>query len=235
MSQKLTCICIDDEFPALKLIELYCSKIPTVNLIQSFSDSGEALEFIKKNKVDLAIMDIQMPKINGIDFYKQLNQITQKETVGIFISANPSFAIDAYEIDILDFILKPASFERFEKAISKVHDFINIQNNKTENYLTLKQDFLSEKVKVSDISYVEGSGEYIKIIVNTSQNQTKSFMHFQRLKDFEIEYAKYGFVRIHKSYLILKENILNSSFSSVTLKNGKNLPLGRVYKDNLKN
>ncbi len=176
-----------------------------------------------------------MPKINGIDFYKQLNQITQKETVGIFISANPSFAIDAYEIDILDFILKPASFERFEKAISKVHDFINIKNNKSENYLTLKQDFLSEKVKISDISYVEGSGEYIKIIVNTSQNQTKTFMQFQRLKDFEIEYAKYGFVRIHKSYLILKENILISSFSSVTLKNGKNLPLGRVYKDNLKN
>lgn len=221
MSSKLNCICIDDELPALKLIETYCDKIPEINLMESFHEPIKALEFIKNNRVDLAIMDIQMPQLNGLEFYKQLD----KNTLGIFISANPVYAIDAYEIDIIDFILKPASFERFEKAINKVLNFLDIK----EDYLTIKEDYISKKIKISDISYVEAAGEYLKIVTSS-----KSYMQFQRLKDFEAENMHFGFIRIHKSYLVLKEKIYSSNFSSVTLDNGKILPLGRVYKDVLK-
>jgi two-component system, LytTR family, response regulator LytT len=222
---KLDCICLDDELPALKLIEAYCKKIPSVNLLQSFNGSEKALLFIKNNSIDLAIMDIQMTGINGIDFFKQIN----KNTLGIFISANPDFALQAFEIDIIDFILKPATFERFEKAINKAIEFHKIKNDKSENYITVKHDYISKKIKISEIIFVESAGEYIKIVTTE-----KSYMQFQRLKDFEEENAKYGFIRIHKSYLTLKNNIVSSNFNLVKLNNGVELPVGRVYKESLK-
>ena len=223
MESKITCICVDDELPALKLIETYCVKNPNLELLKAFNDSEKALQFLKENKVDLVILDIQMPKINGIEFYK----LIKEKSIGIFISANPNFAIDAFEINIIDFILKPASFERFEKAINKVLDFVKIRNN--EKFITIKQDYLSENISLKMIDYIEGSGEYLKIVTSK-----KSYLIFQRMKDFEQEHGKLGFVRIHKSYLTLKENIQSSNFSSVTLQSGKILPLGRVYKSILK-
>ncbi len=225
-------------------METYCKNSNEINLLGSFSDVENALDFIKNNEktknetnIDLAIMDIQMPKMNGIDFFKQIN----KNILGIFISANPNFAIDAYDIDIVDFILKPASFERFEKGIRKANDFLKIKNNEIENYLensienyiTVKQDYISKKIQISEINYVEGAGEYIKIITDQ-----KNYLIFQRLKDFEEQYAKNGFIRVHKSYLVLKTNIQSATFNTITLKNktgnSLELPLGRVYKDNLK-
>jgi two-component system, LytTR family, response regulator LytT len=232
MTNQLNCICLDDELPALKLLETYCKHCNEINLLATFSDAEKALEFIKNNeksKIDLAIMDIQMPKINGIDFFKQINE----DILGIFISANPNFAVDAYDIDIVDFILKPASFERFEKGIKKASDFLKIKNtepeNSIQNYITIKQDYISKKIKISEINYVEGAGEYIKIITDE-----KNYLIFQRLKDFEEQYAKNGFIRIHKSYLVLKENIKNVTFNEVTLKNTLKLPLGRVYRNEIK-
>lgn len=224
MSYKVNCICLDDELPALRLIENYCKKIPEINLLQSFSNPEKALEFIQANKdVDLAIMDIQMPGINGVDFYKKIN----KNILGIFISANSNYAIQAYEIDIVDFIQKPATFERFEKAYNKVNDFLKIRQTEPENYITVKHDYISKKIKLSDIQFVEGAGEYIKIV--TAQ---KTYMQFQRLKDFEEENLKNGFIRIHKSYLVLKQHIVSYKSNTVVLKNGENLPIGRVYKGN---
>ena len=221
MVSKLTCICIDDELPALKLMEAYCNKIQEINLLQCFNDPLQALEFLKNNSVDLAIIDIQMPSLDGIEFFKEVKD----KVVGIFISANPSFALRAFELDIIDYILKPASFSRFEKAINKVIKFLNME----ENFILVKSEYISEKIKVSEINYVEGFGEYLKIITTE-----KTYLQLERMKDFELKYAKFGFIRIHKSYLIRKEMIQSSNFLSVTLLNGKSLPLGRVYKNNLK-
>ncbi|MDX2174543.1 MAG: LytTR family DNA-binding domain-containing protein [Bacteroidota bacterium] len=224
MSYKVNCICLDDELPALRLIETYCKKIPEINLLQSFSNPEKALEFIKaNNNIDIAIIDIQMSGINGVDFYKKIN----KNILGIFISANSNYAIQAYEIDIVDFIQKPATFERFEKAYNKANNFLKIKQTEPENYITVKHEYISKKIKLSDIQFIEGSGEYIKIV--TAQ---KTYLQFQRLKDFEEENLKNGFIRIHKSYLVLKQHIVSYKSNTVVLKNGENLPIGRVYKGN---
>lgn len=210
----------------MKLMENYCRQIPALNLLQSFNDPREALLFVQNNEVDLVILDIQMPRLDGIDFFKQVND----RVLGIFISANPEYAIHAYEIDIIDFILKPASLARFERAIQKALEILAIKNNRSDDkYILVKEDFLTKKVRVADIACVQGSGEYLKIVT-----REKSYLVFQRMKDFEEKYASYGFVRIHKSYLVLKESVVGQSFNTVKLKNGMELPLGRAYKESLK-
>jgi two-component system, LytTR family, response regulator LytT len=226
MGNKIKCICLDDELPALKLIESYCHKLDSVlALVGAFNDPVKALKFVSENDVDLTIMDIQMPQLNGVDFYKKLD----KNILGIFISANPDFALIAYEIDIIDFILKPATFARFEKAVRKVQDFVELRQKNHENYITVKQDYLSRQIKVSEILYLEGAGEYVKIVT-----QAKNYMQYTRLKDLEEEFGKFGFIRIHKSFLVPKKNIASAQFNRVTLTNGTELPVGRTYKDGLK-
>jgi two-component system, LytTR family, response regulator LytT len=226
MGNKIKCICLDDEFPALKLIESYCQKLHTdLELVGAFNDPVKALQFIRQNEVDLTIMDIQMPQLNGVDFYKKIDQ----HILGIFISANPDFALIAYEIDIIDFILKPATFVRFEKAIRKVQDFIEFRQRNRENYFTVKQDYLSRQIKISEILYLEGAGEYVKIVT-----QAKHYMQYARLKDLEVQFERFGFIRIHKSFLVPKKNIESAYFNRITLTNGIELPVGRIYKEGLK-
>lgn len=226
MALKMNCICLDDELPALKLMEDYCRQLPEIHLLRSFNDTAEALDFVRSANVDLVILDIQMPGLDGIDFFRQVSD----RCLGIFISANPAYAVEAFEIDIVDFILKPASFARFEKAVRKAAGIFEVKQNRAdENYILVKEDFLTKKVRVSDIACVQGSGEYLKIIT-----PEKNYLVFQRMKDFEEKYARYGFVRIHKSYLVLKESIVSQNFNSIKLKNGMELPLGRAYKELLK-
>jgi two-component system, LytTR family, response regulator LytT len=226
MDNKIKCICLDDELPALKLMESYCHKLESdLELTGTFNDPLKALQFIEQNKVDLAIMDIQMPQLNGVDFYKKLD----RHILGIFISANPDFALMAYEIDIIDFILKPATFARFEKAICKVQDFVELRQKNQENYITVKQDYLSRQIKVSEILYLEGAGEYVKIVT-----QAKNYMQYARLKDLEAEFERFGFIRIHKSFLVPKNNIESAYFNRITLIGGIELPVGRIYKEGLK-
>ncbi len=226
MGNKIKCICLDDELPALKLIESYCKKLESdLELMGAFNDSVKALHFISQNEIDLAIMDIQMPQLNGVDFYKKLD----KNILGIFISANPDFALVAYEIDIIDFILKPATFVRFEKAIRKVQDFAELKQKNGEDYFTIKHDYLSRQIKISEILYLEGAGEYVKIVT-----QGKQYMQYARLKDLESKFEQYGFIRIHKSFLVPKNSIVSAQFNRITLANGAELPVGRIYKDVLK-
>lgn len=225
MDYKLKCICIDDELPALSLLEDYCIRHPALSWAASFSDPLSALEFLEKKPVDLAIMDIQMPGLNGVDFFKKINT----STLGIFISANPAFAQQAYEIDVIDFILKPVTYSRFEKAISKALDFYKIKISSNNSYLTVKHNYLSRKIPFSDIIFIEGAGEYIKIV--TAQ---KTYMQLMRLKDFEDNFQNQGFVRVHKSFIVPKANIASCSFNSLTLNTGQKLPVGRAYNQALK-
>lgn len=224
--KKLKTICVDDEFPALQLIAEYATQNEQIDLLGKFNSATEALSFLQQEQIDLLISDIQMPGLDGITLLHEL----QNKPMCIYITADPSKAVTAYELDVIDYLVKPVSVERFAKAIKKAleyHTFIKKSEEKPD-YLMIKSDYRIHKIAIADIKRVEGMGEYIKIVT-----PHKNYSLLKRMSEFEKEYEEYGFVRIHKSYLVVRSQILSHKSGEILLKNGDKLPVGRVYKSNL--
>ncbi len=223
---QLNTICVDDELPALQLLTEYCKQNSLIHLLNSFNNSADALDYFSLQKIDLLISDIQMPYLNGLDLLQQLSP----KPMCIFVTADPSKAVKAYELDVIDYLVKPVTIERFNKAINKALEYKSFIKKETLNinYIMFKADYKINKVNIADINWVEGMGEYIKIITNH-----KKYTLLQRLTDFENQYKQLGFIRIHKSYLVLKQNISSTKSNTVILNSGESLPVGRVYKVNL--
>lgn len=222
--KQLTAIYVDDELPALELIKDYCLNIPEIDLIQCFTDPVQAMEFLKEHTVDLLILDIEMPELSGVEFAKKL----EKKQLIIFITADPTHAVQAFELDVIDYLVKPVFPERLAKAVKKAVDIYSFQeSNKDSNYLVFKSDYMMNRLQKDEVLWVEGSGEYIKIVT-----RFKSYMVLRRLSDFIESHSAMGFVRIHRSYIVLKENIKSHNSQMVVLKDGSQLPVGRSYKVN---
>jgi two-component system response regulator LytT len=222
----LNAIYVDDELPALELIKNYCKEIPEINLTACFTRAEQAIEFIKNNPVDLLILDIEMPEISGIELAK----IVHPDKLVIFITADPTHAAQAYELDVIDYLVKPVFPERLTKAVRKALDFFSFQeSSNAKDYIIVKADYMINKILITDIQWIEGFGEYLKIMT-----RFKQYMVLQRLSDFSEKNIKLGFIRIHKSYIVQRENIRSYNSQFVVLKDGKQLPIGRTYKDNLK-
>lgn len=223
----LQTIAVDDEYPALELIKTYCSNLKGINLLNTFNDPENAILFLNQNEVDLLILDINMPNINGIELLKS----TKNNSLCIFITAEEQHAAKAFELDVIDYLIKPISFERFEKAITKAKEYYLFKNAKDtiEDFIMFKSDYIINKIKLNDIHWIEGFGEYLKIV-----SRYKNHMVLERMTKFEEMHRHLGFIRIHKSYLILKDHIASFNSRTVLLKNGKELPIGRTYKNNLK-
>jgi len=221
----LKAICVDDESPALSLIKKYAVDIPELELLDCFNRAADAIEFLKHKEVDLLILDIQMPIISGIEMVKMI----QDQKMVIFITADPSHAAQAFDLDVIDYLVKPVLPERFNKAVQKALDYSKYLDTNFEfEYIVFKSDYMINKLKIEEIQWVEGYGEYLKIIT-----RFKQYMVLQRLTDFLEKYQQLGFVRIHKSYIILRNTIASYSSQLVILKSGKQLPIGRTFKDNI--
>jgi len=224
---KLKTVCVDDELPSLKLLREYCEMLPGIALVKSFSDSKDAISFLEKTKVDLLLLDIKMPGFTGLELLKSINY----KPLCIFITADANYAVQAYELDVIDYLIKPASFSRFEKSVEKAIDYKRFISYKDvdDKIIMFKANQMIQRMRLEDILWVEGFGEYIKLV-----GRFKNFTLLQRLVDFAEQYAYLGFIRIHKSYLVLAQDIESFSSSTVKLKQGQELPIGRVYKDNVK-
>jgi len=223
--RNLKAICVDDEFPALELIAQYCEQIPEIDLVGSFNRAEDAILFLEINEVDLLILDIQMPEMSGVEL---LNKVSP-DKLCIFITADPGHAVTAYELDVIDYLIKPVLKERFTKAIMKAIDYRKyLENSNEEEYIVFKSDYMINKVRVDHIEWIEGYGEYVKII-----SRFKKYLVLLRFADFLEKYKHLGFIRIHKSYIVLKQNIQSYNSQLVVLKNGKELPVGRTFKGNL--
>jgi len=223
--KKLKTILIDDEFPALKQLEHHAAQISQLEVVGSYSNSLEAYTAIKNEAVDLILSDIQMPQMNGIDLIQKI----PSNCLAIFFTANPSYALKAFDFNVIDYVVKPYTSVRFNKAINKVIDLINISENQIQQqYIVFKSDFLTHKVLIDQIKYVEGYGEYIKII--TSQ---KVYLVLSRLNDFEEKHKEKGFIRIHKSFIVQKQKIVSYAHQMVKLSDGNELPVGRIFKNNI--
>jgi two-component system, LytTR family, response regulator len=228
---KISCIAIDDEPLALDIIKDYTEKVPFLELQATFDNAMDSLEYLRKNSVDLLFLDIQMEELTGI----QLLNILKEKPFVIFTTAYDRFAVKGFELDAIDYLLKPISFERFIKAVDKVYDRLERKNEQpilketvshtlSEDYFFVKTEFHLEKLKFSDILYIEGMGDYL--MIHTSAKKIMTLHSFKKAEDILPEG---NFCRVHKSYLVALDKI--ESIERNRIKIGSTLiPISETYR-----
>ncbi|RFZ90095.1 DNA-binding response regulator [Mucilaginibacter conchicola] len=220
----LTAIAIDDEPLALKAITILCEQIPFVRLAATFTRPTEAIGYLHSEKIDLIFLDIRMPDITGIDFVNSLS----KPVMVIFTTAYSEYAVQCFELDAVDYLLKPFSFARLLKACSKAADLHVLRSESTRptafrKSLFVKSGYEQVKVILDDILYIESLGNYVqfictngKVVSRLTMNETADLL------------PKENFLRIHRSYLVAKSIITKVDKQTVWLKD-KALPIGEVF------
>lgn len=225
---KIRCIAVDDEPLALELIEQNIRAVKEFDLIGCFSSPKKALDFIKENKVDLIFLDIQMPSLTGMQLSREIDPSHQV----IFTSAFDHYALESYEVNALDYLLKPIDRSRFNMACQKAIDYFKrTRNGPLDEKLVINSEHEKLLIAPADIIYVEGLKDYVKIHL---QSASKPVLTRMNLKTFETTYGSGIFLRIHKSYLINKTKLMSSGTKCITLTGNIELPVGEVYKQDLK-
>ncbi len=231
---KIKCIAVDDEPLALDIIKDYCSRVPYLDLIKTFDNALHALDYIKNNKFDLMFLDIQMDELTGI----QLLNILKNKPYVIFTTAYPNYAVQGFELDVVDYLLKPISFERFIKAVDKVYEKLQLEylqksslNTKTDagvkdDYFFVKSEFHYEKIFIKDILYIEGMGDYLRIV--TPNKRIMTLLNFKKMEDMLPED---NFCRVHKSYIIALDKIESLERNHIKISD-KSIPISETYRKN---
>ncbi|HLZ86613.1 MAG TPA: LytTR family DNA-binding domain-containing protein [Puia sp.] len=228
---KLNCIIVDDEYLAIRILEDYCLRVPSVTVLRSFKDPLLAMEFLRKNVVDLLFLDIQMPRLSGVDMAAAFADIDGKRPRVVFTTAAGDFAVKAFDLEALDYLVKPISFQRFEKAIRKAEETLSSPDLTTpQDFLLLKSDHRTLRVALDEIILIEGLNEYVKV-----HTPDKRIVTLAALKDLEARLPGSRFVRIHKSYIVSLSHIRWWNTSEVEITGGMRLPIGRVYKEQFLN
>ena len=227
----LNCIAIDDEPLALEIISDYISKIPFLNLLRTFDNAIDSVDYIKKNKIDLMFLDVQMEELTGIQLIHALRERPQV----ILTTAHDSYAIEGFELDVADYLLKPISFERFLKSVDKVYNKLRPSGNEsngnmtiaspTESFIFIKTENRLQKVSFNDILFIEGQGDYLKVVTTTAR-----IMTLQNFKKFESTLPADNFLRVHKSYLVAIDKIESITRNRIKIGNTI-IPVSDSYKD----
>lgn len=222
----LKCIAIDDEPLALKLIEGYISRVSTLELIQTFDDAVSGAEFLRNNKVDILFLDINMPDISGVDLARSL---ANKPFI-IFTTAYKKFAYEGFELEAVDYLLKPIEFSRFSKAVQKATALYQQKNQvkAPENeFLFVRSEYRMLKIDINTIEYIEGLEDYIKIHIINS----KPVLTLMTMKSAMEKLPASKFKRIHRSYIIATGKVVSILNKKVTLASSKELPVSDTYID----
>lgn len=219
----INCIAIDDEPLALQLITEYASKIDFINLQRTFSDTDEAKVWMQDNTVDLVFLDIQMPDINGVQFYKSL----EKKPQVIFTTAYSEYAVDGFNVDAIDYLLKPFEPERFLKAVQKAREYLEFLSSQELQMASIfiKVDYQLMKINLKEIDLIEGVDDYIRIYV-----KPKPVLALMTLKSLQEKLPALEFIRIHRSYIIPIGKIESFGKNKVKV-NGREIPIGSSYGD----
>lgn len=224
----IKCIIIDDEPIAIEYLREYVNTIPELLLTGTYQNAKEALPLIQNQEVDLIFIDIEMPEISGLEFVKTL----ETAPAIIFTTAYPQYAVEGFNLNAVDYLLKPIGLERFKQAIQKVHKEISIQAGlqPIENkFIFLKNGYKSEKIDIQDIIFIAGNKEYATYYTKSGRTYLKN----ERLKNLEKDYQPYGFIRIHKSYLINTRYIKKIFNNNVEIQ-GETIPIGRAYRKQIR-
>lgn len=221
--KKIKCIIVDDEPLAVSLLENYVEKIPFLELVFSSENPIEALEFIQKNEADVVFLDIQMPEITGINFMK----IVGDKMKYILTTAYAEYALEGYEHNVVDYLLKPISFERFNKSILKVQERFPFEEVKELNHFYVKSSGQQHRINFDDILYVESIKDYVNI-----KTEAQEYIVLDTLKSLENQLPE-NFSRVHKSFILNVNAIKSLSSKKIILNSGHEVPIGDMYKSNL--
>jgi len=236
----LKCIAVDDEPLALDIIEDYVSKVPFLELVKRTENAIEALQLVQAGGIDLVFLDIQMPDLTGIQFLK----IANGKANYILTTAYSQYALESYDLNVSDYLLKPIAFDRFYKAVEKVHNQMQkaepvaapeppqIQSiaavpaqQQVQDFIFVKTEHKIQKIQLDDILYIEGLKDYISIFTKTERVIT-----LQNMKKMEETLPKGDFIRVHKSYIIALDKIESIERSRIAIA-GKTIPVGDTYRD----
>ncbi len=240
-----TCIIIEDEPLARNLMEVYVSKVPQLQLLKSFSSSLAALDFLRENTIDILFSDIQMPEITGITLLK----ILQKKPLVILTTAYSEYALEGYELEVFDYLLKPISLERFLKAVEKatirlseakpviqekIIQELSTNLDKNQDFIFVKDGTKLVKIRLNEILYIEGLKDYVSIYTKERDIPPKKIVTLQTMKSLETQLTAGGvphsrFIRIHNSYIIAFDAI--DAIDKEKVQIGKNfLPISDTYR-----
>jgi len=227
--KKLSCIIVDDEPVARKILQEFTEQMPFLELLGKFENAMKAEKFLESNKVDLIFLDIEMPKVSGLEMLKRINI----ESMVILTTAFPQYALDGYELDIIDYLLKPFALHRFIKAVQKAKDFYEMKtqsgNVLPPSYIFIKSEKRIEKVELGDILYAEVLGNYMSIYTDR-----KKIIAYLTMKSLQSQLSPTDFIKIHQSFLVNRSKI--ESVEGNELKVGtKSLPISRNYRDSVTN
>jgi DNA-binding LytR/AlgR family response regulator len=227
----IRCLIIDDEPLAQRVIERYAENIPFLDIVQKCSSAIEAIEVLHNQEVDLLFLDINMPRLSGMDFLKTL----KNPPLVIVTTAYAEFAIQGYELDVVDYLMKPFAFDRFYKAIQKAEEMIKGKEQRhpefkeTEKqdgtFIFIKSSKKTYKVNLEDVLYIEALGDYVKIFTTE-----KMIISYQSLKNIEVLLPSTSFPRIHKSFIIALSRIDLIEGNHVKIKD-REIPIGTNFKN----
>ncbi|TSA24784.1 MAG: DNA-binding response regulator [Bacteroidetes bacterium] len=218
------CIAIDDEPLALEVIRKYASEIPFLHLAETFTDAIRALSYLKRHPVDLLFLDIRMPDINGIRFFESL----AKKSLVIFTTAFSEFAVKGFEVEAVDYLVKPIKFDRFATAVARAQkrlEGIFQETSPGDAFIFVKSEYRSVKITLNDIWFIEGFDDYIKIHLLKDPSPVLTLIS---LKAILKRLPAGDFIRVHRSFIVPVKHILSIHNRQVDLDNVK-IPLGDTY------
>ena len=227
--KKLSCIIVDDEPVARKILQEFTEQVPFLDLMGKFESAMKAEEFLKSNQPDIIFVDIEMPKVSGLQMLKRNNI----ESMVILTTAFPQYALDGYELDIIDYLLKPFALHRFLKAVQKAKDFYDMKTHSANatppSYIFIKSEKRIEKVELSDILYAEVLGNYMTI-----HTERKKIIAYLTMKSLESQLSSSDFIKIHQSFLVNRSKIESVEGNDLKVGN-KSLPISRNYRESVTN
>jgi DNA-binding LytR/AlgR family response regulator len=221
----IKCIIVDDEPLAISLLENYVRKIPFLELVFSTENPILALEYIQNNDTDVVFLDIQMPELTGINFMK----IVGGKIKYVLTTAYSEYALEGYEHNIVDYLLKPISFERFNKSALKVQERFAVKGN-SDAYFFVKSSGQQHRINFDEILYIESIKDYVNI-----RTIYQEYIILDSLKSLEQELPKSSFIRIHKSFMINLHQIKSIGTKKILLLSEQEIPIGDSYRANLLN
>lgn len=218
------CVAVDDEPLALDIIKAYIAKIPALTLVQAFDDAIVASEFLRVTAIDILFVDIQMPDITGVDLVRALG----KKPVVIFTTAYKNYAYEGFQLEAIDYLLKPIAFENFSKAVRKALDYLAYSNKSAsapEESLYVNSEYKLVKINLRDIEYIESLEDYIRIHIA----QSKPVMTLMSMKKVLEKLPENKFKRIHRSFIVPLARVVSVQNRKVFLTSGKELPISDSY------
>lgn len=224
---KIKCLIVDDEPLAIKLIEKHISQIDALEVVATCNNALKAFEILNNQKIDLLFIDIKMPNMTGIEFLKNIKNPPKT----ILTTAYRDFAIEGFELGVVDYLLKPITFERFFKAIDKfLMDYtkVEIKPAKTQNeeFIVIKSGIKNHRINTNDILYIESDKDYIKIVLNDKCQITSKY----KISDIEVDLNQDKFLRIHRSFIINCSKITAFTINEIEV-SGIEIPIGASYKE----